>query len=217
MDAATASQAHEPPRAPSTSELLLELTHAFPNERVTVGELLDRLEGRAVGLILLILALPMCIPNIPGISAVFGALLLAPSLQLTLGARRLWLPHFMRSWTFPREGLRAAVNGAAPLLRRVERLFKPRLTFATQFPFTILLGLQALLMAIVLIIPIPGGNWPPGMTISLMALALLERDGLLALMSILATIASTVTAYYFFRFGVYAMHEFGDWIGALFN
>ncbi|MGE0045386.1 MAG: exopolysaccharide biosynthesis protein [Hyphomonadaceae bacterium] len=216
MDAAAAS-AGQDPRAPSTSELLEEVANSFPNERVSVGELLDRLEGRAIGLVLLILALPMCIPNIPGISTVFGALLLAPSLALTTGARKLWAPNFMRNWTFSREGMRRAVSAAAPVLRRVERLFRPRLTFITHFPFTILLGVQALIMAIVLIIPIPGGNWPPGMTISIMALAMMERDGLLALFSTLCTVLSGIAAYYFFRFGVFAMHELTGWVTGLFN
>lgn len=216
MDAAAAT-AGQHPRAPSTSELLEELARSFPNETVTIGELLDRLEGRAIGLVLLVLALPMCIPNIPGISTIFGALLLAPSLALTVGARRLWAPNFMRAWTFSRAGMRRTVSVAAPVLKRVESLFKPRFVFLTQFPFTILLGLQALIMSIVLIIPIPGGNWPPGMTISIMALAMMERDGLLALFSTLCTIASGIAAYWFFRFGVFAVHELTEWIGALFN
>ncbi|MGE0828488.1 MAG: exopolysaccharide biosynthesis protein [Hyphomonadaceae bacterium] len=207
MDAA---HTHAPKhKALSTSDLLEEVAGGFPNERVTVGELLDRLEGRAIGVVLLILALPMCIPNIPGISTIFGVLLLAPAFQLILGGKRLWLPRQMRVWTFPREGLQRTVHGATPTLRRIERLIRPRFELLAQFPFTIFLGLQTLLNAIVLIIPIPGGNWPPAIVVSITALALLQRDGLLAAISAALTAASTVAAYYFFKFGVFAMKELG--------
>jgi hypothetical protein len=208
---ATIAQKH---RAPSTSELLEDLAQAFPNERVSVGELLDRLENRAIGLLLLVLALPMCIPNVPGISTVFGVLLLAPSLQLLLGSKKLSAPKFVRAWTFPREGLRKAIHVAAPALRRVEKLIRPRLNGLTHFPFTIFWGLQTLIMALVLIVPIPGGNWPPGMTISITALALLQRDGLLALFSTLCAAASGVAAYFFFKFGVMAAHKLGEYLSA---
>ncbi|MFN8733677.1 MAG: exopolysaccharide biosynthesis protein, partial [Hyphomonadaceae bacterium] len=34
-----------------------------------------------------------------------------------------------------------------------------------------------------LMLPIPLGNWPPGMSVAALAIALLQRDGLLALVS----------------------------------
>lgn len=201
-------------REPSTSELLEQLALAFPHERITVGELLDNLQGRALGFVLLLLALPMCIPNVPGISTVFGLLLLAPSLQLTFGGARLWLPREMRKLTFPREGLKRAVAGAAPWLRRVERLIRPRWSWVTRPPFTNALGLQTFIMAVVLLLPIPFGNWPPGVTVAITALALLQRDGLLALLSIPAAIASVITAYVGFRLGLAAMNQLIEIIAA---
>lgn len=203
-------------RQKSASELLTELSAHFPNEKVTVGELVDRLEGHAIGLFLLLLALPMCIPNLPGISTIFGVLMLAPAIQLTLGSKHLWLPGFMRNWTFPREGLRKAVKISAPTLRRFEWVFRPRLQALTQFPFTVFFGLQTVLLAIVLIIPIPGGNWPPAITISIMSLALMQRDGALAIVSTLCAAISTIAAYYFFYFGIVALNWFSAWFTGLF-
>ncbi|MBL8548575.1 MAG: exopolysaccharide biosynthesis protein [Hyphomonadaceae bacterium] len=213
--AATALVNPRKPRAETTSHLLEELRDAFPNERVSIGELLDKLEGRAIGLMMLILALPVCIPNVPGISTPFGFLMLAPAFQLVVGGKRLWVPKGMRAWTFPREGLRKAVNAAVPVLRRVEALIKPRFAPLTAFPFTIFLGVQTLLLAIVLILPIPGGNWPPAITISMTAIALLQRDGLLAVLSTLAAALSTVAAFYFFKFGVAALRDVSAWISAM--
>jgi len=53
-------------------------------------------------------------------------------------------------------------------------------------------GLVCLLLAIVLVLPIPLGNIPPALAISMMALGILERDGLWVLAGLAAASASTV-------------------------
>ncbi len=194
------------------SELLDDLVEAFPGESVSVGELLDRLDSRANGVVLLVLALPMCIPNIPGISTIFGALMIAPALQLVLGSRTLWVPKRVRAWQVDCNALRRTFNAATPVLRRLEYLIKPRWSQLTRFPITILVGLQTLFMAFVLILPIPLGNWPPGMTVALTALALLQRDGVLML---LTTLASALSAYVAARVGSAIFHGLFDWIQGL--
>lgn len=202
-------------RARSTAALLEELAAAFPNERVSFGELIDRLDSRAHGVLLLVMALPMCIPNVPGISTIFGALMLLPALSLVFGSRRLWAPRGVRAWTFPREGLVGALRTAAPALRRIEVLIKPRWSALTHFPLTILIGLQTLLMAFVLVLPIPLGNWPPGMTVAMTALALLQRDGALMLLTIPAAVISASFAYIFGRVSLDVVNHAIDWLHAL--
>src|SRR5262245_60736109 len=120
----------------SASEVLEDLIEAFPSEKISVGELVDQLDSRAHGVLLLILALPMCIPNIPGISTIFGVLMIAPAVALMLGQRRLWLPQQVRAWTFPRDGFSRALQLAIGGLRRVEYLIKPRMSVLTRWPVT---------------------------------------------------------------------------------
>lgn len=200
----------EPSRhAPPASELLTELTDAFPGESVTVGDLLDRLDSRANGVVLLVLALPMCIPNIPGISTIFGFLMIAPALQLLLGQHKLWAPARVRAWRVDSQALRKTFGAAIPALKRVEYLIKPRLEFLTRFPFTIYVGLQTLFMAFVLILPIPLGNWPPGITVALTALALLQRDGVLMLLTVAACALSTYIAV---TVGATVFHGIEHWL-----
>ncbi len=216
MDSATSPPRpkHHPPHA---SALLEELRDAFPNEKVTVAELIDKLEGRAIGLLLLILALPMCIPNVPGISTIFGLLLIAPGVQMVMGGGKLWLPRRVRSWSFSREGLQRAISAAGPYLRRIEKYVRPRLSIFTRAPFSILFGLQVLLMAVVLTLPIPFGNWPPAMTLAMMALALLQRDGVLMLLSVPAAALSVVIAYAGVRIGWAALVELGQILTSWFH
>lgn len=202
-------------RGRPASELLEDLIEAFPGESVSVGELIDRLDSRAHGMLLLVLALPMCVPNVPGISTIFGVLMLAPALQMVFGSRRLMLPKRVRDWRVDCGALRRTFNLAIPSLKRVEYLIRPRWSRLTRFPVTILVGLQTLLMALVLILPIPFANWPPGMTVAMTALALLQRDGLLMVLTIPAAIASVASVYLGTRVGLVVIDNAIQWISSL--
>lgn len=195
---------------PPASALLQDLMDAFPEEQVTVGDILKRLEGQAFGLLLLVLALPNCIPNIPGLSTIFGVMMVAPAVQLILGRGDLWLPARVRRWSISRHALQMAINGSLPVLKRIERYVAPRWTFLTKPPFTQLLGLQTLFLAFVLILPIPLGNWMPGITVAATALALLQRDGRLAVLSVPLTLVSVALAWAGIRIGVVAFREIGE-------
>lgn len=214
MDQPIAS-AHQPAR--TASALLEDLAAAFPGERLTVGEMVDRLDTRAHGVLLLILALPMCIPNVPGISTIFGVLMLAPALQMLLGSRRLWLPQRARDWAIDASALRRTLKVATPPLKRIEYLFKPRWRVLTRFPVTIFVGLQTLLMAMILILPIPFANWPPGMTVAITAIALLQRDGVLMMFTLPAAVISAGSVYFGTRVGVAIIHRGVDWVEHLLN
>jgi hypothetical protein len=204
------------PQRPA-SALLDDLVETFPEDSVSVGELIDRLDARAHGVLLLVLALPMCIPNVPGISTIFGALMMAPALQLVMGSRRLIVPKRVREWRIDGDALRRTLRVATPTLKRIEYLIKPRWTQLTRFPVTILVGLQTLLMALILILPIPFANWPPGMTVAMASLALLQRDGWLMLLTIPAAIASVASVYLGTKLGLAVIDQALEWLQRLFG
>lgn len=184
-----------PIKPPKTSELLNDLRDAFPgDEPISVRDVLKRLEGRGFGILLLLLALPNCIPNVPGISTVFGVLLVAPALQMIFGAGTPWLPKRVGDMQAPPDTFRKGIDWAMPMLLRVEKLVQPRLQFLTQKPATIWFGVQTLILAGILVLPIPFGNWPPGMSVATLAIALLQRDGLFAIISFVLFIASCIIA-----------------------
>lgn len=204
--------APHPPR-PKTSELLAELHDAFPGDKaITVRDVLDRLEGRAFGLLLLFLALPNCIPNIPGISTIFGILLIPPALQMIFGAGKVWLPRRITDMTIQPSTLRNGIDAFMPMLRKVERFVTPRASWATEKPVTVWFGIQTLILALVLMLPIPFGNWPPGMATAALAIALIQRDGVFAAVSFGFFLASLAILPLGIGMGLAAL----DWlIGAL--
>lgn len=77
-----------------------------------------------------------------------------------------------------REDFHALIHRIAPWLQRAEKLLKPRTSFLALPPMEYLVGLICLLLAVVLVLPIPLGNMLPALAVSLMALGLLEWDGI---------------------------------------
>lgn len=179
---------------PRTSDILTELAGAFSDDRVTVKMLLAKLEHRAIGFLLLVLALPNALPNIPGISTLFGILMIGPGIQMLIGAKKLWVPRPVCGLSLKRAHFSKAMLGSAKIVRQVERFVRPRLQIFISPPFTMALGALVLLSAFVLILPIPLGNVGFGVAVSAIAIALLQKDGALALASVALFIGALALA-----------------------
>lgn len=174
------------------SDILQEIADApaTPDERISLGHLIEGFGNRAFGALLFIFAVPVALPiAIPGISAVLGAPLLFLSWQLSCGRERPWLPQVMRSRSFRRDDFARMLQRVLPSIRRVERLVGPRLIWMTNRRGEQVIGLFAFVLAVVLFLPIPFGNTVPALAIAIMALAVLERDGLAAIAGTLVGLA----------------------------
>jgi hypothetical protein len=155
---------------------------ADPDPRLSFGELVGRLGDRTFGVVLLILGLCNAVPLFPGASTILGATMMLVALQLAIGRHQLWLPGFICRRTFSRSGFRKAVERVTPPLRRVERMCRPRYSWLASGPSERLIGVFVLVMAFIITLPIPVvGNIPPGIAVAVLAISLLERDGLAVL------------------------------------
>jgi hypothetical protein len=71
-----------------------------------------------------------------------------------------------------------------PGLQRFEKLLKPRLLFLTSTWAERGIGLCCLIAAALVFLPIPFGNLLPALALCAFGLALIERDGVLALLGL---------------------------------
>jgi len=172
------------------SEVLDAIAADGKSDRISVGELADILRDRAFAALIILFAIPNVLPTPPGTSTVLGLPLIFLTLQLTLGRKRPWLPDFIARRTLARNDFRVIVGRLTPLLKRVERLLTPRLRVFVRPPVEYFIGAVSLLLAIILVLPIPFGNMLPAAAICLFALAILERDGLFALLGLVTTTAA---------------------------
>jgi hypothetical protein len=163
----------------ATSSILIRLVRDFPGERLTMGDIVDALQDRAFGLLMLLLALPNCppMPGIPFVSTVTGTPLAFFAGQLALGHHTPWLPERLRRRSIGRAQLLRALIVIAPYVRRVERLLKHRLPWLATGRGERVAATVAFLLAVILALPIPGGNLLPAWAIVFFSLGILERDG----------------------------------------
>jgi hypothetical protein len=176
------------------SVVLQTLARDAGRERIAVGDLLAALGDRAVAAMLFVFAVPNVLPVPPGTSALLGAPLIVLAVQLALG-RRPWLPVVITRRSMTRSDFDVLVSKITPWLHRAERLLRPRAVRLAQPPMEQLVGLVCLLLAIVLILPVPLGNVLPAMAISVLALGILERDGLWVLAGlVVAALAALIVS-----------------------
>ena len=181
-----------PERGPKLSELLTRIAADHPNERISVADIMARMDDRAFGALMFIFAVPNVLPTPPGTSLILGAPLVFLALQLAVGRSSPWLPRIIAQRSLLLTDFASIVARVAPVMARAERLMQPRLTLLATRPFDQLMGVICFLMSIVLFLPIPLGNVLPATAICLFSLALLERDGLVYLGGVLMSVVSVV-------------------------
>jgi hypothetical protein len=171
------------------SALLLSLTDRR-GVQMTVAGIVAHFGRRAFGGALFIFAAPNLLPLPPGSSTVLGLPLLIIAPQLMFGAKAPWLPRRIANHAVETSFLDAVCRRLAPWVLRIERVTTRRFGFLFGMPGDILLGLVCTLLAAVLILPLPLGNLLPAIAVTLLGLALVQRDGLLAIAGYVAAAIS---------------------------
>ena len=192
-----APAAEVPPKgAVRTSDILETLFTGPPDSRVSLDDIRAALADRAFGFIILVLTLPNCVPvpGPPGLSAVLGVPVALLALQLAAGMRQPWLPGWLGQRSVRRGNCTRILDKALPLLRRLERLVKPRLAALNTPAADRINGALLLLFAIVLSLPIPTGNLLPALAVALLALGMIEQDGVATLAGIGLGVVGTLWA-----------------------
>ncbi|QLE51173.1 exopolysaccharide biosynthesis protein [Nostoc sp. C057] len=158
----------------------------FEEERpakVTLAEILLLAQERIFGFLLVILSLPSALPvPAPGYSTPFGILIFLLAIQLIAGAKTPWLPKRMMNYPIQLTTVQGFLKAGIPWLKRIEAIARPRLSYiCTTLPGRVTIGIAIALMAISMMIPIPGTNTLPAMGIFVTSFGLSEDDGAISL------------------------------------
>ena len=162
------------------SAQLRQLADREEHDELTLGGLMDELQGRVYTLLLLVLALPMCQPvPLPGLSTPFGVAIALLGLRFAL-SQRPWMPKRLLATKLSGNFFPAVMRGGARVLGVFEKLLHPRMTGVFEFGHMhFLAGAIVCLCGLLLLLPlpIPGTNMLPALTVILTAAAFSERDG----------------------------------------
>lgn len=196
----------------SLGEQLAGIIDHLPQDKLSLGELLDVFGDEGLLLLTMLLTLVFLIPvSIPGVSTVFGAVILLVGVSRLLG-RRLWLPGNLRGRALPAARLRPGLTRGLVWVQRLEKISRPhRLSvFATGRAADLFNNLAFILAALLLMAPfgfIPFSNTLPGLALLFYALGLLQRDGGAVVLGHLASIATIIYFGILIGGGGFAAHE----------
>lgn len=153
-----------------------------------LGEIIALLGKRSFGIVLVLFGLPNLLP-VPGLPILCGVIVAVVALQMLQGHEALVLPGWLAQRRVKRRDLQNVLVKAQPTLRWFEAVMRPRLLSLTDFQAQRAIGALVMVMAICLMSPIPFiGGIPPGIAVILVGLAMVERDGLVMLVALVAAL-----------------------------
>ena len=173
----------------------LEILRAgVKGKSLTFAELKQALKGRGSAMLLVLLALPFCFFPIPGLSMPFGIAICLIGVCLVIG-REPWLPRFIMRRRLSPTRLTQLLTGAVKMARQLEKFVRPRLAFLHAGPGMLrLIGLGIVIagLGLMLPLPIPFSNHLPAWAVVLLAVGMMEKDGLCVLLGHLTAIVAWV-------------------------
>ncbi|PWN06731.1 exopolysaccharide biosynthesis protein [Rhodohalobacter mucosus] len=153
---------------------------------VSLDDILDASGRKSFGFFLLlagIITLAPLVGDIPGVPTLMGAFVIIISFQLLIRRENMWLPAFMRNRTLKQEKILRALKRLKPVMKGIDRILKPRLTFLTkgfmQYVIALICVATAAVMPVMEFIPFSANI--AGVILTVFGLALLASDGFLVL------------------------------------
>jgi hypothetical protein len=164
----------------TASDVLEHVVSRYSADYISFEEIKIALHERGFGLLMLIFALPLSIPMPvpPGLTLIPAIPLLFFSVQMLLGKNYPWLPKWLGRKKIKRKTLALFIEAASPYLKRIEKLLRPRYSFATSSAGERVVGFFAVIFSLSIANPVPFSNLIPAIGIVLMSLGLLSKDGI---------------------------------------
>jgi hypothetical protein len=192
----------------SLSMILREIVTSDPASVDTLGEIIIRFGRRSFGVVLFVFAMIAAVPVPPGVSIILGLPLLFIAPQMAIGLSAPWLPARLRNKPVSVQNLDKLIERVLPRFEAAERLSRPRLTFLFGQIGDRLIGLICTALALVVMLPVPFLHGLPALAVAVFALAMFNRDGVLALIGYALT---ALTGGVVFLLG----NKIVDWIADL--
>ncbi|MEZ0172072.1 exopolysaccharide biosynthesis protein [Microvirga sp. TS319] len=201
----------------SASAVLRAVIDNAEGEAISIGDIIGAFGERAFGFVLILFSLPNCVPNVPGVAGIVGTPVLIFGIQMMLGHKRPWLPGFILRRTVSVAKFKRLIDITEPRLRKLESYCRPRLPFLFGPLGDRVVGLFAILVAVSVLIPFPGTNFPPSIALVIASIAVMEEDGYLLIVGYLiglAGLAYTATVLgASYHLILATIHNLPSWLG----
>ena len=186
------------------SQDIQHLLTKLATKPLTISVILRETAERGFGLIIGLLVLPFLLPMPPGIAGVMGVGCLLLGIQMALGRKSPWLPKKITQFKFPPNFSQQLLQKLRRITVCLEKVVRPRWQSVANHAYTWRSnGFCIAWLSVLLMSPIPFTNPFPALAILLLAVAMLEADGLLMCIGYFLTLVNTIL----FGFIVYALWQ----------
>ncbi|MEX2670520.1 MAG: exopolysaccharide biosynthesis protein [Phycisphaeraceae bacterium] len=190
--------------APTNLERLLDRIDEVSQEgdRVSLDSILQTVGSRSFGPLLLMAGLITFAPivgDIPGVPTMMGLFVFLIAVQLLFHRKHFWLPGWLLRRSVARDKLCKALSWSRPAARFIDRLLRPRLKMLINGGATHVIAIVSLVIAAAMpmmeIVPFSANL--AGAALTAFGLALIARDGLLAMFAFVFTAATVALMVYY--------------------
>ncbi|WP_111497187.1 MULTISPECIES: exopolysaccharide biosynthesis protein [Marinobacter] len=164
-------------------------------ETVTMDHLIEAVGYRSFGPVVLVAGLITLAPligDIPGVPTLLALLVILTAGQLLFRREHIWLPRWIMCRRLPRDKLRKGLAWSRKPARRIDRWTRPRLTLFVEGPGLMVLTLACVAVALAMpameIVPFSANGG--GAALTAFGLAMISRDGAVALFALIVTAAT---------------------------
>ena len=176
--------------------VLSRTAESIQSETITLQQLLNLIGEQGLLTFDIVLCLPFLLPvSIPGVSTVFGIVIILIGIGITLN-RIPWLPARFMNHEMQREHLVPVLEKGSHYARRIERWIHPRLAILTEGSLISRMnGLAIIFGGILLLFPfgfVPFSNTLPALAILLLAIGMIERDGVFVIVGYFFLLATMI-------------------------
>ena len=201
----------------SLGKTLQELLKADDEHGISISEVTRAVGEKGFGLLLIVLSLPSALPvPAPGYSTPFGLMMALIALQMIRGRRTVWLPQKIGTIRIKPKLADKMIGSASRFLSKIERYIRPRQKWIRGRTGQASLALVVLIMACLMMLPIPFTNTFPAMVIFMIGVGLSEEDGLLAIGALTVGCCAVLLyigiVYIFLIHGIEAIEPIKNWI-----
>ena len=186
--------------ATSLRHMLDQLCEAATGERVSLDAMLDAVGRRSFGPLILLAGLVTISPvgDVPGTPTLVAVLVLLLSAQLLWGRRSFWLPGWLLRKSVARSAFMTGVGWLHRPARFIDRFVRPRLTTLVEDLAVRVIAAVCLLISLAMPILefVPFTATGAGAALTAFGLALIARDGLMALFALIFTATTSGLVLY---------------------
>ena len=177
-----------------------EVAELADGKKLTLGQLLDKAGERSHGALILVPALIALMPTggIPTVPTIMSIIVVLIAVQMVASPEHIWLPRRLRNFSIGKARLRKGLRWFRPYAAKLSGLFRNRMSYVNDRPFSYLIVLALIAMAATMppLELLPFAAAAPSFVMTIIALGLTMDDGLWTLTGLCLAVAAL--AFFFF-------------------